>query len=127
MIPHETSTVNAKSHYFQTRDYELAEKVDKLPDSALIGAFEVAALSGVAVSSIQKPKQRKKIGLDEPRVLGRINKWKLGAVRTWLQVGRKDMQAETPKPKEAAVNQPPRRRGRPTKAETVAAARNQYA
>jgi hypothetical protein len=127
MIPHETSTVNAKSHYFQTRDYELAEKVDKLPDLALIGAFEVAALSGVAVTSIQKPEQRKKIGLDEPRVLGRLNKWKLGDIRTWLQVDCKDKQVETPKSKEAAANQPTRRRGRPTKAESVAASRSQYA
>lgn len=123
-MEHETTTVNAKRHYFQTRNYELAEKVARLPDSALVGAFEVAALSGVAVTSIQKPKQRKKIGLGEPRVIGRINKWTLGTVRTWLLVGCRDKIAQTQK---ETTNQQKRHRGRPTKAESVVALRNQHA
>ncbi len=97
-----------KDHYFKSRDFDLAEKVSRLPDSALVGAFEIAALSGVAATSIQKPAQRKSIGLPEPRIVGRMNKWSLAAVRGWLQQGSElkvvDM---TPPPLQ-------RGRGRPT-------------
>ena len=76
-----------KDHYFKSRDFDLAEKVARLPDSALVGAFEIGALTGIAPTSIMKPKQRKSIGFPEPRVVGRMNKWPLSTVRAWLQQG----------------------------------------
>lgn len=83
--------VNSKvetDHYFKSRNFDLAEKVGRLPDTALVGAYEISALCGVAATSIMKPAQRLSIGLPEPRVLGRMNKWLLGEVRSWLQLGR---------------------------------------
>lgn len=81
------NTKIGKAHYFKSRDFELAEKVSRLPNSALVGAFEIAALSGVAATSIQKPAQRRSIGFPDPRIVGRMNKWSLGVVRGWLQQG----------------------------------------
>lgn len=108
---HDQSThVNKKDHYFQSRDFDLAAKVAKLPDSALVGAFEVAALTGIAATSIQKPSQRRSIAFPAPRVVGRMNKWPLGLVRHWLSQGA------------AAAPATPvlSGRGRPTKAAQIA-------
>ncbi len=107
MMHNESASVNTnleKDHYFKSRDFELAEKVARLPDSALVGAFEIAALSGVAATSIMKPSQRQSIGLPEPRVIGRMNKWSLATVRAWLQQGVEVIPAQLPQ----------RSRGRPT-------------
>lgn len=107
---HQSTQVNKnleKDHYFKSRNFDLAEKVSRLPDTALVGAFEIAALSGVAATSIMKPTQRKSIGLPEPRVVGRMNKWSLGTVRSWLQ---QDIEAAPAVP----TPQPTRGRGRPT-------------
>jgi hypothetical protein len=109
MLQHESSSVKSKAqkdHYFQSRDFDLAEKVSRLPDSALVGAFEIAALTGIAATSIQKPSQRKSIGFPEPRVVGRMNKWPLSIVRGWLCKG--------DEPTDAPMHA--RRPGRPTKA-----------
>lgn len=117
-MQHESTSVKVKStHYFETRDFDLAAKVEKLPDTALVGPHEVAALSGIAVSSIQKPTQRKSIGLEEPRVIGRQIKWPLKNIRSWLQMGWIT----------AAPNPQQHTRGRPTKAVSVAALRNHHA
>jgi hypothetical protein len=113
MLQHESSSVKTKTqkdHYFKNRDFDLAEKVARLPDSALVGAFEIAALTGIAVTSIQKPSQRKSIGLPEPRVIGRMNKWPLSIVRGWLRKGDEPTVNTNPAPMHA------RRPGRPTKA-----------
>ena len=107
MMQNESIHVNknlSKDHYFKSRDFDLAEKVSRLPDSALVGAFEIAALSGVAATSIMKPSQRRSIGLPEPRVIGRMNKWSLATVRCWLQQGVEVIPTQLPK----------RGRGRPT-------------
>lgn len=90
MLQHPSISVNTnvgKDHYFKSRNFDLAEKVARLPDSALVGAFEIAALTGIAATSIQKPAQRKSIGFPEPRVIGRMNKWPLSVVRNWLRQG----------------------------------------
>lgn len=92
-------------HYFKSRNFDLAEQVSRLPDSALVGAFEIAALSGIAATSIMKPVQRKSIGMPEPRVIGRMNKWSLGTIRAWLQQGVDAKQIQLPQQ---------RGRGRPT-------------
>lgn len=107
MVHNESTHVNKnleKDHYFKSRDFDLAEKVSRLPDSALVGAFEIAALSGIAATSIQKPVQRRSIGFPEPRVIGRMNKWSLATVRAWLRQGVEGV----------PVPQPQRGRGRPT-------------
>ena len=110
-MQHESSPVNTnvdRNHYFKSRNFELAGKVASLPDSAWVGAFEISALSGIAATSIQKPTQRKSIGLPEPRVVGRINKWPLSVVRSWLQDGVEVVPAPAPTTQ--------RGRGRPTMA-----------
>lgn len=109
MLQHQSTHVNAnvdRDHYFKSRNFDLAEKVARLPDSALVGAFEIAALTGIAATSIQKPAQRKSIGFPEPRVIGRMNKWSLSVVRGWLQQGVHVVPAPAPTTQ--------RGRGRPT-------------
>jgi predicted DNA-binding transcriptional regulator AlpA len=121
MLQHESLSVKSKEkkdHYFQSRDFDLAEKVSRLPDSALVGAFEVAALTGIAATSIQKPSQRKSIGFPEPRVIGRLNKWPLSIVRGWLGKG------DEPTVNTNLAPTHTRRPGRPTKAVQLGFARS---
>lgn len=111
----ESTNVNSnveKDHYFKSRDFDLAEKVSRLPDAALVGAFEIAALSGIAATSIMKPAQRQSIGLPEPRIVGRMNKWTMGTVRSWLQPDNESSCAPT-------KVSPGRGRGRPTLASKI--------
>ena len=114
----ESTNVNSnveKDHYFKSRDFDLAEKVSRLPDAALVGAFEIAALSGIAATSIMKPAQRQSIGLPEPRIVGRMNKWTMGTVRSWLQPDNESSCA----PSAPTKVRPGRRRGRPTLASKI--------
>lgn len=108
----QSTQVNSKvetDHYFKSRNFDLAEKVAKLPDSALVGAHEISALCGIAATSIMKPAQRLSIGLPEPRVVGRMNKWTMYTVRQWLRKGDEAGQQTS------APNQEKRGRGRPHK------------
>lgn len=117
MLQHQSTRVNpdfTKNHYFQSRNFDLAEKVARLPDSALVGAFEIAALTGIAPTSIQKPTQRKSIGFPDPRVVGRMNKWPLSVVRNWLRQGVEVVPVPPP------ITQ--RGRGRPTLASRLGSA-----
>lgn len=117
MLQHQSTRVNAnltKDHYFKSRNFDLAEKVARLPDSALVGSFEVAALTGIAPTSIQKPAQRKSIGFPDPRVVGRMNKWPLSVVRDWLSQGLELVPVPPP------ITQ--RGRGRPTLASRLGSA-----
>ena len=114
----QSAQVNIKSdidHYFKNRNFDLAEKVAKLPDSALVGAYEISALCGIAATSIMKPAQRLSIGLPEPRVVGRMNKWTMHTVRQWLQLGQQHGQVPN------APAQANRGRGRPHKVARVKA------
>ena len=101
-------------HYFKTRNFDLAEKVARLPDAALVGAYEISALCGIAATSIMKPAQRLSIGLPEPRVVGRMNKWTMQTVRSWLQLGQQSSRSAI------APRQEKRGRGRPHKTMPVA-------
>ena len=105
-------------HYFKTRNFDLAEKVARLPDAALVGAYEISALCGIAATSIMKPAQRLSIGLPEPRVVGRMNKWTMFTIRSWLQLG----QQQSSQFSQAAIapRQEKRGRGRPHKTLTAA-------
>lgn len=73
-----------RTHYHSSRNFDLAAKVAHLPDYALIDAFEAAAISGIAVSSFQKPEQRKQIELPEPTDVGRLKKWRLHSIVEWM-------------------------------------------
>ena len=120
----QSTQVNRKSdtdHYFKNRNFDLAEKVAKLPDSALVGAYEISALCGIAATSIMKPAQRLSIGLPEPRVIGRMNKWTMFTVRQWLQLGQQTGQVTN------APAQAKRGRGRPHKTLTTASEQTQHA
>lgn len=102
-----------KDHYFKFRNFDLAEKVARLPNSALVGAFEIGALTGIAAPSIMKPAQRKSMAFPDPRVVGRMNKWPLGVVRAWLNLGIEGFSVARPEPIH-------RGRGRPTLASKFA-------
>jgi predicted DNA-binding transcriptional regulator AlpA len=117
MLAHEASPVKGKKHYFENRDFDLASKVAALPGSAFVSPHEVAAITGIAATSFQKPAQRKAIGMPEPRALGRLLKWQLSEVRNWLQGSSTDQRTDTSSATDAVV-----RRGRPTKAEQLARA-----
>ena len=126
---HSTSPqVNSKpetDHYFKTRNFDLAEKVASLPDAALVGAYEISALCGIAATSIMKPSQRLSIGLPEPRVLGRMNKWTMGTVRSWLQLGQQ--QSSHFSQATSAPGQEKRGRGRPHKTMSVVESQTAHA
>lgn len=63
------------------RDYELAAKLERLGDDALVGVEEVAALTGFAAITIQqKTIKGFPLPVSGPR---RRLKWKLGAIRAW--------------------------------------------
>lgn len=113
-MTHASTPVN-RDHYFQNRNFDLAEKVSRLPDAALVGAFEIAALTGIAATSIQKPTQRRSMGFPEPRVIGRLNKWPLSVVKAWLRQGGDggDVPPESVQLHAPAIR---RGRGRPTSA-----------
>lgn len=112
MVTHTSASVKERKHYFENRDFDLASKVAALPDSAFVSPHEVAAITGIAVTSFQKPSQRTAIGMPEPRVLGRLLKWQLSDIRAWLKV--------TAAPTPARPTPSSTRRGRPTKAEQLA-------
>lgn len=114
---HEIPSVKKKSrtHYFQSRDFELATKVQGLPGTALIDSHELAALTGIAPTSFAKPSQRDQMGLPAPIRLGRLMKWRFEDIRIWLGQMPSELQIPaTPR----APGLP--RRGRPTKAEQLA-------
>ena len=98
--------INNTKKKFQPRDLDLAGKVAKLEDEALVGPWEVSALTGIARSSIHKKLQREKIGFPQPSLIGgRHLVWSLGVVRRWASRG---TSADT-------VLLLPNRVGRPTK------------
>jgi predicted DNA-binding transcriptional regulator AlpA len=62
--------------------FELAQRVTRLGDDALIDVVEFAALTGFSPSSIR---QKKISGLPGPDLrTGRL-RWRMGAVRDWIQ------------------------------------------
>lgn len=87
------------------RDYDLAAKLSKAGDDLMVGVDEVAALMGLSAGTIR---QRRLDGLPQPLAGVRALRWRLGDIRTWMR-------------SRAPVTTPasPRRRGRPTKAETL--------
>lgn len=119
MINHETPSVKGKTrtHYFQSRNFELATKVQGLPGTALIDSHELAALTGIAPTSFAKPSQREQMGLPAPIRLGRLMKWRFEDIRIWL--GQMPSQLQIPVPSRAPGLP---RRGRPTRAEQLARA-----
>lgn len=117
MLTHEASSVKERKHYFENRDFDLAAKVAALPGSAFVSPFEIAAITGIAVTSFQKPTQRKAIGMPEPRAMGRLLKWQLSDVRDWLQGNSTVGQIKKPSTMDQQA-----KRGRPTKAEQLARA-----
>lgn len=110
-----SSIEKPKKHYFQTRDFDLAARVQKLPAGSLIDSFELAALTGIAPTSFVKPAQRAKMGLPSPIRVGRLLKWRLNEVRLWLGEvpGEKDQKEKTSPPGHT-------RPGRPTKEQQLA-------
>ena len=88
------------------RDYGLAAQIGLLPDDMLIGSAEIAALFGYSKLSIQTG------SVTIPgRVtgLGRKMQWRLGDVRAFIRNASNTGELST------------RPRGRPSKAQTVAA------
>lgn len=69
------------------RNYQLAERLERLGDDVLVGVEEVAALTGFAAITIQ---QRRINGFPLPIPGPRKLKWKLGVIRAW---GRKPVAA----------------------------------
>lgn len=66
----------------QLRDYELVERVSRLPDECLVGVKEVAALTGFAAISIQ---QRRIAGFPKPLPSLHRLRWRLGELRRWMK------------------------------------------
>ncbi len=93
------------------RDYDLASKVAKLPDDALISSAELAAFWGVSQTSIQTGHIKNL----PARVSGLSRKmqWRLGDVREFVHAKTSTHTDQPQQPKQ------PRRRGRRTKAEEV--------
>ena len=76
--------VNNPKKKYLPRDLDLAAKVAKMEDDALVGTWEVSAFTGIARSSFHKKLQREKIGLPAPsRIGGRHLVWSLGVIRRW--------------------------------------------
>lgn len=119
MINHETLSVKKKTrtHYFQSRNFELATKVQGLPSTALIDSHELAALTGIAPTSFSKPSQREHMGLPAPIRIGRLIKWRFEDILIWLGQIPSELQIPAP-PRTSGL----RRRGRPTKADQLARA-----
>lgn len=92
------------------RDYELAARVSTLGDDALVGPREIAAIADLSPVTVQ---QRKVRGFPDPLETVRHLRWRLGDVRQW-------MRGSSAQTVEGTL---PRRPGRPTKAEQVAAGR----
>ena len=62
--------------------FELAQRVSRLGDDALIDVVEFAALTGFSPNSIR---QKKISGLPGPDLrTGRL-RWRMGTVRDWIQ------------------------------------------
>lgn len=62
------------------RNYQLAERLERLGDDALVGVEEVAALTGFAAVTIQQRRIKDfPLPIPGPRNL----KWKLGVIRAW--------------------------------------------
>ena len=62
------------------RDWGLLEKLSKLDDDALVGVEEVAALTGLARTTIQ---QRRVKNFPAPLSGLRRLRWHLGQIRAW--------------------------------------------
>lgn len=75
------------NHRKQTRNYDLASQVARLPRYSLIGAREIAAISGYAESTIVQ----RKVPLPLPAIsTGRKVLWRLADVREWVdRLGRR--------------------------------------
>ncbi len=98
------------------RDLALAQSVGRLPDGALVGVEEIAAITGLASSSLRKPDQRSRIRMPEPSALGgRHLVWNLGRIRAWIDGGGDGTAAAM----ESVIGSRPGP-GRPTKAEQIA-------
>ncbi|MDR3453017.1 MAG: hypothetical protein P4L96_09460 [Rhodoferax sp.] len=95
------------------RDFDLAAKVARLPDSFLIGPPEISSITGFAVSSLRNPAQRARLGMPEPLAIRHL-RWSLGSIRDWLG---------GPALMETAGTDDTKKIGRPTKATQVAIAR----
>lgn len=66
---------------------KLASEVSQLPDDVLIGAAELAALTGYALLNVRQCRRRPVAGLPQPLPgLARL-RWHLGTVRTWMRTG----------------------------------------
>jgi hypothetical protein len=90
------------------RDYELAAKLSKAGDDLMVGVEEVAAVMGLSPITVR---QRRLAGMPSPLAGIRALRWRLGDIRTWMRGS-----------DAAPISPAPRRRGKPTKAETLAAA-----
>lgn len=65
------------------RNYQLAERLERLGNDVLVGVEEVAALTGFAPITIQ---QRRIKGFPLPILGPRKLMWKLGVIRAWGSV-----------------------------------------
>jgi hypothetical protein len=90
------------------RDHDLAVKVSRLPDDALVGSEELAALTGFGLTTIRQ----RKIALPPTDARFTVMKWTMGMVREWLRAGANFQ------------GQPAKRRkgGRPRKVESMKSA-----
>lgn len=90
------------------RDYDLAAKLSKAGDDLMVGVEEVAAVMGLSPITVR---QRRLAGMPAPLGGVRTLRWRLGDIRTWMRGG-------TTAPTLPTSRGP----GRPSKAETLAAA-----
>ncbi len=85
------------------RDYDLAIRLSKAPDDLVVGPEEVAAVAGLSPTTVR---QRRNKSFPQPLSGIKALRWRLGDVRAWMR----------------GSTAAPKRQGRPTKAETLAAA-----
>ena len=97
------------------RDYDLVEKLARLPDDTIVSTLEVAAMLNISPQTIRCKTVRVP---DRLIGLSRKMQWRIGDVRAFIR-GQKTETA----PASSAQETPPKKRGRPTKAETIAARR----
>ena len=83
------------------RDWALLERLSKLDDDALVGVDEVAALTGLARTTIQ---QRRVKNFPAPLPELRRLRWHLGKIRAWGRRPSADAQSKS------ASTERPRRR-----------------
>ena len=73
------------------RNYELAARVELLPHYALVGAREIAAISGYAEATISQ----RKVALPRPAICTRRKVlWRLGEILEWMdRLGRREVRS----------------------------------